>query len=56
MKILYENKWCKIASKGTIYILISKSDKYNDKYFITFEAAQKAIGIIPEREKYSFNK
>lgn len=51
MQILYENKWCKIASKGTVYVLISKSDKYNDQYFTTFEAAQKAIGINPNMQR-----
>lgn len=43
--ILYENKWCKIISKGTIYILKSKTEKYNDQYYQTFESALKAIGL-----------
>ena len=44
MKILYENKWCKIISKDTVYILHSKSEKYNDQYFLTFDSALHAIG------------
>lgn len=44
MEIVYQNKWCKIASKGTIYVLISKTDKYNDQYFTTLNAAKDAIG------------
>lgn len=43
--IIYKNKWCKILNIGTIYILKSKSDKYNDQYFQTLSAAYKAIGI-----------
>jgi len=46
MIVLYENKWCKICSKGTIYVLISKSNKYNDQYFTTFSAAKISIGIL----------
>jgi hypothetical protein len=43
--VLYQNKWCKIILEGTYYILRSKSGKYNDQYFLTFEQAKKAIGI-----------
>lgn len=42
--VLFQNKWCRIISKGTIYILRSKSGKYNDQYFQTVDAAFKAIG------------
>lgn len=56
METLYENKWCKIVSKEGYYILKSKSNKYNDQYFRTLQEAQKAIGIIPTMEKYTFNK
>ena len=52
--ILYQNNWCKIVSKGTIYILKSKGEMYNDQYFQTFESAQKYIGIIPANERYTF--
>jgi hypothetical protein len=45
MSVIYQNKWCKIVSKGTIYILKSKAGKYNDQYFQTAEQAYKAIGI-----------
>ena len=44
--ILYQNKWCKIISEGTYYILKSKIGKYNDQYFFTLADAKKAIGII----------
>jgi hypothetical protein len=33
MELIFENKWCKLYSKDTIYILRSKSGKYEDKYF-----------------------
>lgn len=45
MNIIYQNAWCKIAVKGTIYVLISKDGKYNDQYFTSAEKAYKAIGI-----------
>ena len=44
-KILYQNKWCRIISRDTWYILQSKSGKYNDQYFLTYADALKAIGI-----------
>ena len=43
--VIYQNKWCKIVSIGTYYVLQSKSGKYNDQYFSTLDAAKKAIGI-----------
>lgn len=43
--IIFQNKWCKIVSKDTFYILKSKSNKYNDQYFLTLPSAYKAIGI-----------
>ncbi len=45
MSTIYENKWCKIVSKGTIYILKSKHGKYKDQYFQTLDQAFKAIGV-----------
>jgi len=45
MEIAYENKWCRIIYKGTLVVLQSKSDKYNDQYFTTLEQAKKHIGI-----------
>ena len=42
---LFENKWCKIINRDTFYILKSKSNKYNDQYFLTLSDAKKAIGI-----------
>ena len=42
----YQNKWCRILEVGTIYILRSKSGKYNDQYFTTLESAKKSIGVI----------
>ncbi len=44
-KTVYENKWCKIICKDTIYALKSKSGRYNDQYFPTLEAAKKYIGV-----------
>lgn len=52
-EIHYENKWCKIVSKDTFYVLQSKSDKYNDQYFQTLSEAKKSIGINPLTE-FSF--
>jgi len=52
MQIIYQNAWCKIALKGTIYVLISKTDKYNDQYFLTLDAAYKAIGINPSAQRF----
>lgn len=43
--VVFENKWCKIVTKGTIYVLKSKSGKYNDQYFTTLESAKKSIGV-----------
>lgn len=51
METIFENQWCRIVSKGTIYILQSKQGKYNDQYFQTSTAAYKAIGIDP----YNYN-
>lgn len=45
MEVLFENKWCRIVSKGTIYVLQSKSGKYNDQYFNSLTAAKNYIGI-----------
>lgn len=45
-EIIYQNKWCKIVSIGTYYVLQSKSGKYNDQYFLTSTEAYKAIGIV----------
>ena len=44
--ILYKNKWCRIISKGTIYLLQGYPiGKYNDQYFQTSDDAFKKIGI-----------
>ena len=56
IKVVYENKFCRIILKEELYILQSKFDKYNDKDFVTFKDALIAIGILPEIEKYTFNK
>ena len=45
-EIVYQNKWCKIVSKETIYILKSKSGKYNDQYFNSLPSAKQYIGVI----------
>lgn len=45
MQTIYENNWCKIVTKGTIYVLISKDNKYNDQYYTSADKAYKAIGI-----------
>ncbi len=44
-EIVYQNKWCKIVYRGTLIVLVSKQDKYNDQYFTTVEQAKKSIGI-----------
>lgn len=43
--ILYQNNWCKIVARGTYYVLVSKSGKYNDQYFLTLDSALKTIGV-----------
>jgi len=43
--IIYQNKWCKIIFRGTLIVLVSKSNKYNDQYFTSVEQAKKSIGI-----------
>jgi hypothetical protein len=43
--ILYQNNWCKIVLRGTYYVLVSKSGKYNDRYFQTLDSALKTIGV-----------
>ncbi len=43
--IIFQNKWCKIVQIDTYYVLKSKSDKYNDQYFLTLSDAYKNIGI-----------
>jgi hypothetical protein len=45
--VLYQNDWCQIVNVGTVYILKSKSGKYNDQYFQTFANAKIAIGLTP---------
>ena len=47
-EIIYQNKWCKLVSKGTIYILKSKSGKYNDRYFLTLDDCYKHTGLPPK--------
>ena len=44
-EIIYQNKWCKIVYRGTLIVLVSKKDIYNDQYFTTIEQAKKSIGI-----------
>ncbi len=44
MKTVYQNKWCKIVSVNTYYVLKSKIGRYNDRYFLTLSEAYKAIG------------
>jgi hypothetical protein len=53
METIYQNAWCKILLKGTIYVLHSKSDKYNDQYFTTLDAAYMAIGINRSAQKFN---
>lgn len=47
-KIIYKNKWCKLMSIGTTYILKSLSNKYNDQYYSTLSDAYRAIGITKD--------
>jgi len=46
MKPLFENKFCKIVLKETFYVLMSKSGKYNNQYFLNLQDAKKSIGIL----------
>lgn len=54
MKIVYRNKWCRILSKGTLYILQGK--KYNDQYFPTLQKALTAIGLTHLPDNYTTKK
>ena len=45
MEIAYQNKWCRIIYKGTLIVLQSKSNKYNDQYFTSLEQAKTYIGV-----------
>ena len=45
MEIVYENKWCKIGYRGTLIVLQSKSNKYNDMYFNSINEAKTYIGV-----------
>lgn len=47
METIYENKWCKIVSNGTHYVLKSKKGKYNDQYFTTLDECRKKTGLPP---------
>ena len=51
---LFQNDFCQIWNVGTLYILKSRSGKYNDQYFQTYDHALKTIGITPDSEKYTF--
>lgn len=46
-EMIYQNKWCKIVSDGTHYIMKSKSNKYNDQYFLTRDELYKRRGLPP---------
>ena len=45
---VYQNKWCKIVYRDTLIVLISKTDKYADKYFNTVSEAKNYIGVNVE--------
>ncbi len=45
-EIIYQNNWCKIVFRGTLIVLVSKPNKYNDQYFNSLDEAKKYIGII----------
>ena len=38
--IIFQNKYCKLLFKGTLIVLESKKQMYNDKYFISFEESR----------------
>ena len=44
-EIIFQNKWCKIVYRGTLIVLVSKHDKYNDQYFNSLAEAKRSIGI-----------
>lgn len=44
-EIIFQNKWCKIVYRGTLIVLVSKQDKYNDQYFNSLAEAKRSIGI-----------
>ena len=39
-EIIFQNKWCKIVYRGTLIVLVSKQDKYNDQYFTSLDEAK----------------
>lgn len=40
----YSNKFCRIVYRGTLVVLISKKNLYNDQYFNSLSEAKKFIG------------
>jgi hypothetical protein len=48
MKI-YQNQWCRIEECGTLYKLVSRTGKYNDQYYNTYDEALRAIGTTRDR-------
>ena len=53
--IIYKNKWCKVESKDTFYILKSLKNKYNDRYFLTLPDLCNNAGLN-YREVLKYNK
>jgi hypothetical protein len=49
MKPIFQNTWCRIEECGTLYKLVSRSGKYNDQYFRTYDEALKFIGTTRQR-------
>ena len=45
LMIVFQNKWCRITSSDTNYVLQSKTGKYADKYFTSLTKALNYIGI-----------
>ena len=39
MNTIFENKFCKLVFKGTLIVLKSKGNKYNDMYFNSYTEA-----------------
>ena len=44
--IIFQNKFCKLYFKDTFIILSSKLNRYNDKYFLSFEESRQYMAIL----------
>lgn len=44
--IIFENKYCKLYFKGTLIVLASKKDLYDNVYFLSFEDSRQYLAKL----------